>query len=49
VNVGGNRYTGWVQQGNQSGRASLVQHGNRLSITVTSRQGLAQLTLARLG
>ena len=49
VNVGGNRYTGWVQQGTQSGRVSLVQHGNRLSVTVTSRQGLARLTLARLG
>jgi len=49
VNVGGNRYTGWVQQGNQSGRVSLVQHGNRLSVTVTSRQGLARLSLARLG
>src|ERR1041385_3925192 len=43
VNVGG-----WVQQGNQSGRVSLVQHGNRLSVTVTSRQGLARLSLARL-
>jgi hypothetical protein len=51
VNVGGNRYTGWVQstQGNQNGRVSLVQHGDRLSVTVTSRQGSARLTLARLG
>jgi hypothetical protein len=51
VNVGGNRYTRWVQspQGNQNGRVSLAQHGNRLSVTVTSRQGSARLTLARLG
>jgi hypothetical protein len=49
VNVGGNRYTGWVQQGNQSGRVTLLQHGNRLSVAVTSRQGTARLTLARLG
>ena len=49
VNVGGNRYTGWVQQGNQSGRALLVQHGNRLSVAVTSRRGLARLSLVRLG
>ena len=47
INVGGNRHTGWVQQGNQSGRLTLVQHGNRLSVTVTSRQGSARLTLAR--
>src|SRR5215471_9922220 len=46
INVGGNRHTGWVQQGNQSGRLTLVQHGNRLSVTVTSRQGSARLTLA---
>ena len=49
INVGGNRYTGWVQQGNQSGRVTLIQHGNRLTVTVTSRQGSARLTLARLG
>src|SRR5262249_59539424 len=47
INVGGNRYTGWVQQGNQSGRVTLIQHGNRLSVTVTSQQGSARLTLAR--
>ena len=47
INVGGNRYTGWVQQGNQSGRVTLIQHGNRLTVTVTSRQGSARLTLAR--
>jgi hypothetical protein len=47
INVGANRYTGWVQQGNQSGRVSLVQHGNRIAVTVTSRQGGARLTLAR--
>jgi hypothetical protein len=50
INVGGNRYTGWVQgtQSNQGGgRVQLVQHGNRLAVTVTSQQGSARLTLAR--
>ena len=49
INVGGNRYTGWVQstQSNQSGRVELVQRGNRLAVTVTSRRGSARLTLAR--
>jgi hypothetical protein len=49
VSVGENRYTGWVQsaQSNQGGRVQLVQHGNRLAVTVTSRRGSARLTLAR--
>jgi hypothetical protein len=49
ISVGGNRYTGWVQsaQNNQGGRVTLVQHGNRLAVTVTSRRGSAKLTLAR--
>jgi hypothetical protein len=45
--VGGNRYSGWVKSGRQSGRVVLVQHGNRLSVTVTSKRGSARLTLAR--
>jgi hypothetical protein len=46
---GGNRYTGWVQstQGNQNGRVSVVQHGNRLSVTVTSRQGIGSADLGK--
>jgi hypothetical protein len=49
ISVGENRYTGWVQsaQNNQGGRVTLVQHGNRLAVTVTSRRGSAKLTLAR--
>jgi hypothetical protein len=50
ISVGGNRYTGWVQsaQSNQGGgRVQLVQHGNRLAVTVTSRRGSAKLTLSR--
>jgi hypothetical protein len=49
VNVGGSRYTGWVQstQGNQNGRVSVVQHGNRLSVTVTSRQGIGSADLGK--
>jgi hypothetical protein len=49
ISVGENRYTGWVQstQNNQGGRVTLVQHGNRVAVTVTSRRGSAKLTLAR--
>jgi hypothetical protein len=50
VNVAENRYTGWVQsaQPNQGGgRVQLVQHGNRLAVTVTSRRGSAKLALSR--
>jgi hypothetical protein len=45
--VGGNRYSGWVGRGRQTGRVELVQHGDRLAVTVTSRRGTARLTLAR--
>jgi len=45
--VGGNRYSGWVGKGRQTGRVELVQHGDRLAVTVTSRRGSARLTLAR--
>jgi hypothetical protein len=45
--VGGNRYAGWVGSGRQTGRVELVQHGNRLAVTVTSRRGSARLDLAR--
>ena len=45
--VSDNRYSGWVGTGRQTGRVELVQHGDRLALTVTSRQGSAKLTLAR--
>jgi len=45
--VGGNRYSGWVGRGRQTGRVELVQHGDRLAVTVTSPKGSASLTLAR--
>jgi hypothetical protein len=45
--VGGNRYSGWVGRGRQTGRVELVQHGDRLAVTVTSRRGTARLTLGR--
>jgi hypothetical protein len=45
--VSDNRYSGWVGRGRQTGRVELVQHGDRLALTVTSRQGSAKLTLAR--
>jgi hypothetical protein len=45
--VGGNHYSGWVGRGRQTGRVDLVQHGDRLAVTVTSRRGRATLTLSR--
>jgi len=45
--VGGNRYSGWVGSGGQTGRVELVQHGDRLAVTVTNRRGSGRLTLAR--
>jgi hypothetical protein len=47
VSSGANRYFGLVQGQGLSGRAVIVQHGNRLSVTVTSRRGSATLTLSR--
>jgi len=47
--VGGNRYTGWVfnEQFNERGSVQLAQRGSRLSVTVTSSRGVANLTLSR--
>ena len=47
--VGGNRYTGWVfnEQFNERGSVALSQRGSRLSVTVTSSRGVANLTLSR--
>lgn len=47
--VGGNRYTGWVlnEQFNERGNVQLSQRGSRLSVTVTSSRGVANLTLSR--
>jgi hypothetical protein len=47
VSQGGNRYSGWVTTNNQSGLAVILQHGNRLSVTVKSRRGSAKLSLSR--
>ena len=48
VAAGGNRYSGPVQGQGVSGTAVIVQQGNRLSVTVTSRRGSAKLSLSRL-
>lgn len=47
--VGGNRYTGWVfnEQFNERGSVQLSQRGSRLSVTVRSGRGTANLTLSR--
>ena len=45
---GGNRYSGPMQGQGVSGTAVIVQQGNRLSVTVTSRRGSAKLSLSRL-
>ncbi|MGB8708874.1 MAG: hypothetical protein WCD39_03780 [Methyloceanibacter sp.] len=49
TSVGGNRYTGWVfnEQFNERGSVQLSQRGSRLSVTVTSSRGTANLTLSR--
>ena len=48
VASGGNRYSGPVQGEGVTGTALIVQSGNRLSVTVTSRRGTAKLSLSRL-
>jgi len=45
---GGNRYSGPVQGRGVNGTAVIVQHGSRLSVTVTSRRGSVKLSLSRL-
>ena len=47
VGSGSNRYFGLVQGQGLSGRLVVVQHGNRLSATVTNRRGSAKLSLSR--
>lgn len=49
TSVGGNRYTGWVfnEQFNERGNVQLSQRGSRLSVTVRSGRGVANLTLSR--
>jgi hypothetical protein len=49
TSVGGNRYTGWVfnEQFNERGNVQLSQRGSRLSVTVRSSRGVANLTLSR--
>ena len=49
TSVGGNRYAGWVfnEQFNERGSVQLSQRGSRLSVTVTSSRGIANLTLSR--
>jgi hypothetical protein len=49
TNVAGDRYNGWVQntQFNQRGSVQMTQHGSRLSVSVSSRRGTANLTLSR--
>ena len=44
---GGNRYSGWVETSGERGGVVIVQTGNRLSVTVTSRRGSGRLSLAR--
>jgi hypothetical protein len=48
VASGGNRYSGPVQGQGVNGTAVIVQQGNRLSVTVTSKRGSARLSLSRL-
>jgi hypothetical protein len=49
TSVGGNRYAGWVlnEQFNERGNVQLSQRGSRLSVTVRSSRGVANLTLSR--
>ena len=48
TSVGGNRYTGWVFNDQFNERGNLVlSRGSRLSVTVTSSRGTANLTLSK--
>jgi hypothetical protein len=44
---GANRYSGQLQGQGQGGRTVIVQNGNRLAVTVTSKRGSARLSLSR--
>src|SRR5262245_15094910 len=48
VASGSNRYSGPVEGQGVTGTAVIVQHGNRLSVTVTSGRGSAALNLSKL-
>ena len=47
TNIGGNRYQGTVTSGNETGKVIMVHRGNQQSVTVTSPNGSAKLTLSR--
>jgi len=47
VASGANRYFGLVQGEGVTGKVVIVQHGSRLSVSVTSRRGSARLSLSR--
>jgi hypothetical protein len=47
VGSGAGRYFGLVQGQGVSGKVVIVQHGNRLSVSVTSRRGSIKLSLSR--
>jgi hypothetical protein len=47
VASGSNRYAGPMQGEGVTGTAVIVQRGNRLSVTVTSRRGSVTLSLSR--
>ncbi len=44
---GGSRYSGWVETNGQRGSVVIVQTGNQLSVTVTTRKGSGRLSLSR--
>jgi hypothetical protein len=48
VASGANRYSGRVEGQGITGAVAIVQHGNRLSVSVTSQRGSATLSLSRL-
>jgi len=48
VASGANRYSGRVEGQGVTGAAVIVQSGNRLSVTVTSKRGSAKLSLSKL-
>jgi hypothetical protein len=47
VASGANRYFGLIQGEGVTGKVVIVQHGKRLSVSVTSRRGSAKLSLSR--
>jgi hypothetical protein len=47
VPSGANRYFGLIQGEGVTGKVVIVQHGKRLSVSVSSRRGSAKLSLSR--